>query len=58
MSWAISKVRVLTSMTSSNLEVLLPGGVMAVTTFDERRAILKAESQRLEDYLHTLTPEA
>lgn len=27
-------------------------------TFDERRAILKAEYQRLEDYLHTLTPEA
>jgi len=29
-----------------------------MTTFDERRAILKAEYQRLEDYLHTLTPEA
>src|SRR3989442_3057953 len=31
---------------------------MAMTTFDERRAILTAEYQRLEDYLHTLTPEA
>src|SRR5215470_4470378 len=29
-----------------------------MTTFDERRAILTAEYQRLEDYLHTLTPEA
>lgn len=28
-----------------------------MTTFDERRAILTAEYQRLEDYLHTLTPE-
>jgi len=29
-----------------------------MTTVDERRAILQAEYQRLEDYLHTLAPEA
>src|SRR5262245_32675192 len=39
-------------------EVILAGGAIAMSTVEERIEILKAEYQRLEDYLHTLTPEA
>ena len=31
---------------------------MAMSTVEARRAILKAEFHRLEQYLHTLSPEA
>jgi hypothetical protein len=45
----------MTSAASS--EVILAGGAMAMTTEEERLAILKDEYQRLEHYLHTLSQE-
>src|SRR5262245_13225895 len=45
-------------MTSAKYsEVLLAGGAMAMSTVAERIEILKAEYQRLEQYLHTLSQE-